>query len=331
LSSLTFDRDIASSGLGPLRRRPLPEKVQVLPLPRPFYRRHGRRFAAFTCWRHTFLGRHVYPRLRLLRRPYSWTLARQLTLGEAELRLPQLPLAWDGITLLQFSDLHAGPFLDPRAFAAVCDALRQLEPDLLLISGDFVDGPVGELEPLLSSLARLGPRLGSFGVLGNHDYFCAAPGEVAALAGQAGIKVLRNEAHIFSSDGDRAPLGRLVVAGTEDLLLGDADLEATLAPAREHDCVILLSHHPDLFFDAARRGVALTLAGHTHGGQIRVPGLPPLIRESRYRLDEGVFEFVPEGSRSASTLVVSRGFGVSGLPLRWGCPPEVLYLTLRRG
>jgi len=85
---------------------------------------------------------------------------------------------------------------------------------------------------------------------------------------------------------------------------------------------VLLSHNPDLFFDAARRGVALMLAGHTHAGQFRVPGLPVLVRQSRYRLDQGRF-------RSGNCeLVVSRGLGVVGMPCRVACPPEAVLLTL---
>jgi predicted MPP superfamily phosphohydrolase len=85
-----------------------------------------------------------------------------------------------------------------------------------------------------------------------------------------------------------------------------------------------LAHNPDVLFDAATRGVALVLSGHTHGGQIRIPGLPVLVRMSRYRLDEGHY-------RSGGTqLVVSRGLGVTGLPIRIACPPEAVLLTLRR-
>jgi hypothetical protein len=87
--------------------------------------------------------------------------------------------------------------------------------------------------------------------------------------------------------------------------------------------VLLLSHNPDAFFEAARRGVALTLSGHTHGGQMRVPGLPVLVRMSRYRLDEGRY------ASGAAEIVVSRGLGVSGLPLRAGCPPEAVFIRLR--
>ncbi len=86
--------------------------------------------------------------------------------------------------------------------------------------------------------------------------------------------------------------------------------------------MILLSHNPDLVFDAARHGVALVLSGHTHGGQIRIPGLPVLVRQSRYRLDEGRFRCGP------TELIVSRGLGAVALPWRTACPPEAVLITL---
>ena len=119
----------------------------------------------------------------------------------------------------------------------------------------------------------------------------------------------------------RRGAARLTLAGVDDLLLGRPDLEAALADTTPP--VLLLSHNPDLFFDAARRGVSLMLAGHTHGGQIRIPGLPVCVRQSRYRLDEGRYR------SGATELVVSRGLGAVALPWRVACSPEAVLLRLR--
>ena len=89
--------------------------------------------------------------------------------------------------------------------------------------------------------------------------------------------------------------------------------------------VVLISHNPDAALDAASRGVALTLSGHTHGGQVRIPGRPLLVRMSRFRLDDGRYE------HDGGHIVVSRGLGVSGIPIRFACPPEAVLVTLRRG
>src|SRR6185503_14927418 len=108
-------------------------------------------------------------------------------------------------------------------------------------------------------------------------------------------------------DGSFLPL-----AGVDDLIEGEPDLDAALAgvPDPAAGPVLLLSHNPDIFFEAERRGVALVLSGHTHGGQVRLPGWPVIVRQSRYRLDEGSYRF------GGAQIVVSRGLGVTGIPLR---------------
>jgi predicted MPP superfamily phosphohydrolase len=108
------------------------------------------------------------------------------------------------------------------------------------------------------------------------------------------------------------------LAGIDDLNAGAPDLDAALAGPP----LLLLSHNPDVFFVAALRGVRLVFSGHTHGGQVRIPGLPVLVRMSRFRLDEGHY------ATGDAQLVVSRGLGVSGIPLRVACPPEAMLLTL---
>jgi predicted MPP superfamily phosphohydrolase len=146
-----------------------------------------------------------------------------------------------------------------------------------------------------------------------------------SLLEKAGIPVLHNRAVPL----DRGP-GRVVLAGIDDSNAGRPDLPAALGEARSlqpgpETPVLLLSHNPDVFFDAARSGVCLTLAGHTHGGQIRAPGLPVLVRMSRYHLDHGRYVY------GDAELVVSRGIGVSGVPLRLACSPEVVLVRLHPG
>jgi hypothetical protein len=130
--------------------------------------------------------------------------------------------------------------------------------------------------------------------------------------------MLLNDAVVLERGG-----GRLALCGIDDWNSGRPDLDRALFATAGAGPVVLLSHNPDVFFEAARRGVALTLSGHTHGGQVRVPGRGVLVRMSRYRLDEGRYR------TGEAEIVVSRGFGVSGLPLRLGCPPEAVFLRLR--
>ena len=153
-------------------------------------------------------------------------------------------------------------------------------------------------------------------MLGNHDHYAGQARALRDLIEAAGIRVLHNQSVELRRGAER-----LTLAGVDDLLLGQPDLDAALAGTTSP--VLLLSHNPDLFFDAARRGVALMLAGHTHGGQIRLPGFPVWVRQSRFRLDEGRYR------SGNSELVVSRGLGVVAVPWRVACPPEAVLLRLR--
>lgn len=280
------------------------------------------------------ISRRLFPWFPGIRLPYAVQLDRRLTVSEAEVRLPGLPAAFDGASVLLITDIHAGPFLSPACLTRTFRRLGGLAPDLILIGGDLATTRVGELIPTMNAFASLSAPLGVYGVLGNHDHYTEDPELLVSLVEKAGVRLLQNRAVALERDG-----GRLVLAGIDDLNSGASDLDAALAEADElrrptgrsipdgsksnGAPVILLSHNPDVFFDAARRGVSLVLAGHTHGGQVRLPGLPVLVRMSRYRLDQGRYCF------NGSELIVSRGLGASGLPLRIGCPPEAVRITLR--
>jgi predicted MPP superfamily phosphohydrolase len=268
------------------------------------------------------LSRHVYARLPGLDRPYGWQLERSLTVSEATIELPGLSPAFDGTRVLFFSDMHAGPFLTPAALRRTLRRLLSLRPDLVLVGGDFTTTHNAELVPFQPVLAELSAPLGVFGVLGNHDHYTEDTRRLAEMIEETGVRLLHNDAVAVERNG-----GRLVLAGIDDLYCGRPDLPRALGAARaigDVDPVVLLSHNPDVFFDAAAEGVSLVLAGHTHAGQVRIPGLPVLSRMSRYRLDEGRFRF------ERAELLVSRGLGVVGLPLRTFCPPEALLIELRR-
>lgn len=263
-----------------------------------------------------FLSGHVFPWVPGMRIPYSRQLDRQLTLSETEIPIAGLPEAFAGLRVLLVTDLHAGPFLRRRSLAAACRRLQALEPDLILLGGDLLTGHLKEFRDIAHALDELRAPLGRFAVLGNHDHYAGSTLRIRRWLDACGVETLHNRSVRLERGG-----AGLTLAGIDDHLVGDPDLDAALDGAEPP--VLLLSHNPDVFFDAARAGVALTLAGHTHAGQIRLPGLPVLVRQSRYRLDEGRYRF--EGSE----LLVSRGLGAVGLPWRLHCPPEAVLLTLR--
>ena len=262
------------------------------------------------------LSRTLYPRIPLLTLPYSWILERRLTLSEAQVELSSLPAPFDGTRILILSDIHAGPFLSPASLERTIDRLVALEPDLILLPGDFLTARIDEWFANRNTFAKLRAPLGTFAVLGNHEHYTGQAERITELLEDDGIGVLNNRSHTLRRGG-----ASLSLAGVDDLLMGHPDLDTALHATE--DPVILMSHNPDLLFDAARRGVALMLCGHTHGGQIRLPRLPVLVRQSRYRLDEGRFTV------AKTQAIVSRGLGAVGVPLRIGCPPEALLLTLR--
>ncbi|MFC4426253.1 metallophosphoesterase [Deinococcus navajonensis] len=227
------------------------------------------------------------------------------------------------------TDLHYGPFMRAGSVSAWVQATNAERPDLVLLGGDYLDVEPGhDVQPLLNELRELRAPLGVYGVWGNHDYGSFGEGRRGldwtvyrealrrAFAG-VGIKVLRNENRAVREDLD--------VAGLDDLTRGEPDVAATLRPAAGPPrATLLLSHNPDVLPELPQ-GVGLVLCGHTHGGQVRLPLLGAPLVPSRY------------GQRYAMGWVrgahdtpayVSRGLGVTGVPLRVLCEPELTLLTL---
>lgn len=267
------------------------------------------------------LSRWVFPVVPGITVPYDAILRRHLTVSEAEIPVAGLPEALDGLVVLLVTDVHAGPFLSRRALARAFGKLATLGADVVVHGGDFATTTVDEAAVHEDALRSLGGRLATFAVLGNHDHYTGAPGGVVALFERCGIRVLNNDAAPVTRDGATIPF-----AGVDDWNRGAPDLARALGAARRIDPatpIVLVSHNPDAFFAAARAGVRLVLSGHTHGGQVRIPGLPVLVRMSRYRLDEGRY------AAGDAEVVVSRGLGASGVPLRIACAPEAVRLVLR--
>lgn len=263
------------------------------------------------------LARHVYPAIPGIHRPYARALRQGPIVSTAEVDLPGLPLAFDGLQILLVTDIHAGPFVSRETLAATFSHLRRIPADLILIGGDLATARVDDLDDLTPGLCQLEAPLGRYAVLGNHDHATGDPAGITRRIEACGIECLHNRSVEL-----RLGSAELSLAGIDDLRRGRPELDRALSGTRPP--VVLLSHHPDVAFDAARRGVALVLSGHTHGGQIVLPGLPQLVRQSRHGFDAGRYRAL------ATEVVVSRGLGVVGLPLRIGCPAEVVALTLRR-
>jgi predicted MPP superfamily phosphohydrolase len=227
----------------------------------------------------------------------------------------------DGYRIVQISDLHIGHILGRDFAAEVVARVNALDPHLVAITGDLVDGDVATLREEVAPFAELRARDGVYFVTGNHDYYSGAEAWVARVR-ELGIRVLRNE-HVSVG----LPGAELDLAGVEDhhanLVASDAaeDLPRALAGRDAERPVVLLAHDPTTFRQAARLGVDLQLSGHTHGGQIW-----PFRWAVRL-----VLRFVAgHYRRGSSQLWVSRGTGFWGPPMRLLAPAEITAITLRR-
>jgi predicted MPP superfamily phosphohydrolase len=262
------------------------------------------------------VSRFLYPRLGHLWHPYSRLLERRFGVADCEVSPSGWPVGAQRLRVLLLSDIHTGIFLKPEALAAIVGSLMTLQPDLVALAGDVVTGHVSEIDPFLDALAPLATApLGAWACFGNHDYFGGDPAHLRRSLERIGLAMLRNESVKLSHAGSDIALG-----GIDDLVMGRPNWAALSTPhGTPH---LLLAHNPDHFYAAVAYGVPLVLSGHTHGGQIRFPNGPPIIRQSRFCLDEGSYAY------RSSILVVSRGVGCVGLPWRWGADPEAVLIEI---
>jgi predicted MPP superfamily phosphohydrolase len=236
-----------------------------------------------------------------------------------ELNLKNLPSSLRGLTLGLISDIHSGPYMSKEEMDRYVTELSSLRPDIILLPGDFVTMRLEEIYPVVESLSELKAPYGVFGCLGNHEFYSHAPDEITKRLDDAGVKMLRNESAILDIRGDK-----LAILGIDDLGHGD-DFPAAMKSVPPDTTKILMSHKPYFFPSAAESGINLTLAGHTHGGQVvfvKVGDftLAPATLVSKYIA--GLYDI------GDSLMYVSRGVGTIGVPFRINCPPEVTLFTL---
>jgi predicted MPP superfamily phosphohydrolase len=266
-----------------------------------------------------WLGTDVWPG----RRAYRAYLARGgIELTEEDVPVPDLPAGLDGLRIVQISDLHAGPFLDRRSLDQALDLVRAARPDVLVITGDFITDRAEDVHKLGSVFAHMPATLGKFAVFGNHDYRQRREGEIAAVLRRQGVTALRNASVGLERGG-----AVLRLVGLEDIEEGRrVDLDAALEGSRPDDgATVLLCHHPDVAAMLPDGRFDLVLCGHTHGGQVLMPGL---WSPWRRWLPEHLSGTAPlPGGRGV--VHVNRGLGVLVLPVRWGARAQVSCLTLR--
>jgi predicted MPP superfamily phosphohydrolase len=234
--------------------------------------------------------------------------------SEKILRLPGLPSAWDGVSVLHLSDLHLSGTPDRVFFEQVMDECRAWNPDIVVITGDYVDSEKHH-RWIIPLLGRLEWRVGAVAILGNHDGWYD-PFLVRRRLHRLGVEVLGNSWKQWEIHGEP-----LILIGNEAPWFRPAP---NLIDCPEIGFRLGLSHTPDNIRWAQKNRIDLLLAGHNHGGQIRLPFIGSVLVPSRYgrRYDCGTFDEPP------TVMHVSRGLGGQH-PVRYGCKPEVTKLLLR--
>lgn len=245
-----------------------------------------------------------------------------------DIHLRRWPEGLSGLTIALLSDFHYDPYFSIHPIQASIDIVNALRPQLVLLTGDFVSVPfwgdpakgAADAEPCAAILKNLKASHGVWAVMGNHDAF-TDPDRVTASLQAQGIRVLANQSTPIEADGARFWLG-----GVDDVLGKTADVDATLQNVPPGEATVLMVHEPDYADRVARHAVDLQLSGHSHGGQVRLPLLPPL-----YLPDLGrkyVWGLYKVGGL---TLYTNPGLGTVGVPARLNCPPEITFLTLYPG
>ncbi|HUV26372.1 MAG: metallophosphoesterase [Anaerolineales bacterium] len=226
--------------------------------------------------------------------------------------------ALEGFTVLQITDLHLYPLTQPALIKKTVIMANELKPDLVVLTGDYVWQDLEAIHELAPILSGLNARYGVFSTLGNHDYWLDADVITAAME-SAGLPVLINQGHSIQHGN-----GSIYLAGLDDGWSGNPDLNATLDGAASNEPIVLLCHEPDLADQYALDGrIDLQLSGHSHGGQIRLPGIGALILPYLGRkYDLGLYKV------NDMQLYTNRGLGVISEPVRFNCPPEISQFVL---
>ncbi len=237
---------------------------------------------------------------------------------------PELPRALEGLVVAQISDLHVGPHTSRRYLERVRAAVQAAAPDLIAVTGDLVDDFPGDVDHYAAGLGTLAAPLGVYAIPGNHEVYSGWR-ELRPRLEALPLQLLVNRSVVLQRDG-----GCFALAGTGDPAAGRSgelapDIERSLQGVPPDTFVLALAHNPALWPALARRGVALTLSGHTHWGQLAFPRLGWSLATPFLELAMGAH------ARGDSLLYIHPGTGYWGIPFRLGHAAQVAVITLRRG
>ena len=245
--------------------------------------------------------------------------AHQVKITEVEIKSPDIPPAFDGIKIVFIADIHFGPFLSTNQLREIVEMINRLNPDLILLGGDYVLIRQRYIAPAFNELGKLRSPLGTYGVLGNRDQR-SDPDLTKTKMKESGIICCDNKSYWIKRGGDSIKIG-----GVGDLWYDTQIPENTLRGLKKTDFAILLSHHPDYIENIHSDLIDLTLSGHTHGGQVTIFGWAPILPSEygqKYR-----YGLIRSGNTQS---YITSGVGTVMPPIRFFCSPEIVLLQLKR-
>ncbi len=257
-----------------------------------------------------FLGAYGFLRGRL-----------NLEITPVKVVIPRLPREFHGFRIAQISDIHISGFMTEEQIRNVVNVINGLKPELVALTGDYVTWDARTEGPVVEALSGFQAPYGAIGCLGNHEIYAGIEESLTRRFRDRGVRILRNENHEIHASSERLNFigvdyqrrGRKYLEGVGHLMLPDAPN-------------ILLSHNPNSFPKAADLGIDLSLAGHTHGGQVTLEFIHPGLSPSRFITKYVSGHYQEHGSQ----LYVNRGLGTIGIPIRLNSPPEVSVYELVR-
>jgi hypothetical protein len=273
---------------------------------------------------------------------YGFAAGRlRYTVERVDVPIANLPPELDGLRIAQLSDIHIGDYMPPHEIARAVDIANDLQPDISFVTGDFVSSEGDPLDTCIDELSRLRAPLGVWGCNGNHEIYAGVEDDAERLFSEKGMRLLRASAAVVEHNGGRFNL--MGVDYQRDHMTSGEHrgpmLQEIERLVRRDMPNVLLSHNPNSFHRAAELGIELSLAGHTHGGQVKVEIVDHSVSPARlispfvaglYRLPMAANVGGGGNGLQKAALYVNRGLGTFGFPVRLGVPPEITLLTLRR-
>jgi predicted MPP superfamily phosphohydrolase len=258
---------------------------------------------------------------------YGLTSAHRIEVKTYAFTSPQIPLEFDGIRIVLLTDIHRTWFFSQGRVRSLVDRVNSLEPDIVVLSGDYVYAETDYAASCFEELARLQAPLGRYAVLGNHDYGehdngGRDPTPTVEAISESGITLLDNEGVWIDEAGSRIRLG-----GVSDLQMGNPRLAPVIDGTSTEDFVVLACHAPDYAEELPVGAIDLMLSGHTHGGQVTFFGLwaPYLPSDYGQKYRTGLV------TTEATSVIVSNGIGTIFPPIRFFAPPQIVEVTLESG